>query len=96
MVWLIEKKVFRHILDMGFERIEIPVRVKFEFEVVEGSFIPDSLTKEILYNQDVIERRYPKIKLSSLDSAIEEMIEVEIMEYLRRCEFLPDNQTDSD
>ena len=39
MVWVVEKKIFRHILDMDFERVEIPVRVKFEFEVVEGSFV---------------------------------------------------------
>ena len=90
MVWMVEKKIFSHILDAGFDRMEIPVRVKFEFEVVEGSFVPNTLTKEILYNQDIIERRYPEIKLSSLDGAIEEMVENEIMEYLRQCEFLRD------
>jgi hypothetical protein len=90
MVWLVEKKIFNHILDMGFERIEIPVRVKFEFEVAEGSFVSDSLTKDILYNHYAIEKLFPKIKRSSLDRAIEEMVEDEIMEYLRQCEFLPD------
>ena len=46
MVWVFEKKVFYHILDMGFESVGIPVRVKFEFDVQEGSFIPDSLEFE--------------------------------------------------
>ncbi len=50
MVWLVEKKVFRHILDLGFERVEIPVRVKFEFEVVGGAYVPETLTKNVLYN----------------------------------------------
>lgn len=76
-------------LDMGFERIEIPVRVKFEFEVVEGSLVPDSLTKEILYNQHSITKRYSKIERSSLDRAIEEMVANEIMEYFRQCGLLP-------
>ena len=40
--------------------------------------------------QDAIEKRYPKIKRSFLDRAIEEMVEDEIMEYLRQCELLPD------
>ena len=93
MVWVVEKKIFRHILDMDFERAEIPVRVKFEFEVVEGSLVPDTLTKEILYNQDAIEKRYPKIKLSSLNHAIEEMVEDEIMAYLRRSGFFRDEST---
>ena len=43
MVWLVEKKVVYHLLDLGFKRIEIPIRVKFEFEVKEGVFVPDSL-----------------------------------------------------
>jgi len=90
MVWVVEKKIFRHILDMDFERVEIPVRVKFEFEVVEGAFVSDTLTKEILYNQDAIEKRYPKIKLSYLDSVIEEMVEDEIIAYLRRSGFFHD------
>jgi hypothetical protein len=38
-VWLVEKKIVRHVLDMGFEHVEIPVRVKFEFEVKEGVFV---------------------------------------------------------
>lgn len=50
MVWLAEKKVFHYILDMGFERLEIPVRVKFEFEVKEGVLIEETLSKKILYN----------------------------------------------
>ena len=90
MVWLAEKKIFRYILDVDFERVEIPVRAKFEFEVVEGAFVPASLTKEILYNQDAIKKRYPKMKSSSFDSAIEDMVEYEIMAYLRQCGFLPD------
>jgi hypothetical protein len=51
MVWVVEKKVFYHILDMGFESVGIPIRVKFEFEVKDGSFVPNSLTSESLYNQ---------------------------------------------
>jgi hypothetical protein len=90
VVWLVEKKIFSYILDMGFERVKIPVRVKFEFEVVEGAFVPDTLTKEILYNQDAVLKHYPKVKLSFLDRAIEEMVEDEIMEYLRQCGLLPD------
>jgi hypothetical protein len=43
-MWLVEKKIFYHLLDMGFERVRIPVRVKFEFEVKEGSLVSDSLS----------------------------------------------------
>ena len=33
MVWIVEKKVFYHLIDLGFESVDVPVRVKFEFEV---------------------------------------------------------------
>ena len=94
MVWVAEKKILHHELNMGFERVDIPVRVKFEFEVIEGSFVPDTLTKEILYNKNAIEKHYPKIELSSLDRGIGEMVEDEIMEYLRQCGLLPDKPHD--
>jgi hypothetical protein len=84
MVWVVEKKIFRYILNTGFENVDIPVRVKFEFEVLEGALVPDTLTKEILYNQGAIKKHCSHVKLSSLNNAIEEMVESEIMEYLRR------------
>ena len=95
MVWLVEKKIFRHILDVGFERVEIPVRVKFEFEVLEGSSVPDTLTKEMLYNQDFILKHYPGLKSSSLDIAIAEIIDDEIMDCIRRCGLLPHKSHDA-
>lgn len=45
MVWVVENKIVHHVLYMGFERVEIPVRVKFEFEVKEGVFVSGSLSK---------------------------------------------------
>ena len=82
MVWVLEKKVFYHILDMGFESVGIPVRVKFEFEVQDGSFVPDSLSTERLYNQQELERRYPNLKLDALEQDIEKTIHFEILKYL--------------
>jgi hypothetical protein len=88
MVWVVEKKIVHHILDMDYEQVEIPVRVKFEFEVMEGILVPNTLSKETLYNRTAIEKRYPKVKLDSPDRAIERTVENEIMEYLRQCGLL--------
>ena len=88
MVWVVEKKVVRHVLDAGFERVDIPVRVKFEFEVVEGLLVPDSLSREILYNQKAIEKHYPEVRLDLVDKAIEETVENEITEYFKQCGFI--------
>ena len=93
MVWVLEKKVFYHILDMGFESVGIPVRVKFEFEVQEGAFVPDSLSTEHLYNLQAVEKQYPQVKTEILECDIKETIHREIEKYLIGNGFLqPDEQ----
>ena len=88
MVWLVEKKVVRHLLDLGFERVKIPIRVKFEFEVKEGSFVPDSLSTHTLYNIKVLEARYPRLNVASLDSSISKTVKKEIFRHIKECGFL--------
>jgi hypothetical protein len=90
MVWVAEKKVFYHFLDMGFESVEIPVRVKFEFEIREGALVPNSLCKVVLYNQSAIERSYPHVDLGRLQQSIEEKVDEEIHKYFRACGYLED------
>lgn len=88
MVWLVEKRVVRHVLGLGFERAEIPVRVKFEFEVKEGVFVPDSLSTHTVYNKKALEKRYPKLNLASLESSISNTVKEEIMTYMKECGYL--------
>ena len=57
MVWVLEKKVIHHVLALAFDTVDIPVRVRFEFEVREGAFVPGSLSTHTLYNRDLIQRR---------------------------------------
>jgi hypothetical protein len=83
MVWMVEKMVIHHVLDMGFETVKIPIRVKFEFEVKEGSFVPGSIFIQTLYNKQSLERRYPKLKLESLETAMDRTVKREIREYLK-------------
>jgi hypothetical protein len=59
MVWLLEKMIVHHTLDVGWERVEIPIRVKFEFQVRDGCLLEGSLSRDILYNATVLTRRYP-------------------------------------
>ena len=88
MVWLVEKKVFHHFLDLGFERVEIPVRVKFEFEVKEGVLVPDSISKTMVYNRPALEKHYPNLDLARLQRSIEKKVESKIHTYLRECGYL--------
>jgi hypothetical protein len=75
MVWAVEKKVFYHILDMGFESVGIPIRVKFEFEFQDGALVPDSLCFESLY----------------MEREIQKTVEREIQNYLQNCGYISEN-----
>ena len=82
MVWLVEKKIFHYILDLGYEGVAIPIRVKFEFEVQEGAIVPQSLSLEHLYNRKAILNRYPNVKAEHLEQDIHKMVKLRIHEYL--------------
>ena len=88
MVWVVEKKIFYHILDMGFESVGIPVRVKFEFDIQDGRFVKDSLSVESLYNQQAVIKRYPGVKVDSLEKEIQKTIQREIHNYLQDCGYI--------
>ena len=83
-MWLVEKKVIRHKLDLGYERIQIPVRVKFEYEVKDGSAIINSLTLHLLYNQQILAKRYPQLDLLALDASIHRTAKREILNELNQ------------
>jgi len=88
MVWLVKKRVVHHMFALGFERVKIPVRVKFEFEVKDGVFVPDSLSTHSVYNRKALERRFPKMNVALLESSVGNAVKNEIMTYLRECGFL--------
>jgi len=91
MVWLVEKKVVHHLFDLGFEKVKIPIRVKFEFEVKEGSFVPDSLSTHTLYNRKGLEVLYPGFNLASLENSISKTVKKEIFKHMKECGFLSDH-----
>ena len=95
MIWLAEKKVFQLVFDLGFESVKIPVRVKFEFEVKEGKLVSDPLTKTILYNRQLLERRYPSLDHASFQRSIEKKVEDEIQKYLQEHGFIAEEKWES-
>ena len=82
MIWVVEKKVFQLAFDLGFESVKIPVRVTLEFEVKQGNLDPDSLTKTLLFNKLLLERRYPNLDQASFHRSIERKVESEIQKHL--------------
>ena len=92
MIWMAEKKVFQLVFDLGFESVKIPVRVKFEFEVKEGDLVPNSLTKTMLYNKQLLERRYPNLDQASFQRSLEKKVDNEIQNHLQEHGFITEGK----
>ena len=95
MVWVLEKKVFYHILDMGFESVGIPVRVKFEFDIKDGKLASGSLSFESLYNQLAVVNRYPAVKKDLLEKEIQHTVQRKIRKYLQKCGYISGNKSEN-
>ncbi len=96
MVWVIEKKVIYHNLDLGFESVGIPIRVKFEFEVRDGAIVLDSLTFEHLFNKNALLKRYPDLNSERLELDIYETVKLQIRKYLLNNEYLKEDNSPED
>ena len=83
MVWVIDKKVVRHLLEADSQLVEIPIRVKIEFELADGVFVPDTLKTETLYNKDFVCKRFPSVDGDWLDEEVRKTVDDAIDEHLR-------------
>lgn len=89
---MVEKKVFHHVLDLGFERVRIPVRTKFEFNLHNRALVADSLSYQLLYNRRVLEKRYPQLKMKDLDLQIQKTVRRKVYMYLKDCGYIDRDQ----
>lgn len=88
MIWMVEKKIFHHVLDLGFESVRIPVRVTFEFNLQNRTLVADSLSYQLLYNRQVLENRYPQLKAEDLDRKIQKTVKRKVYMYLKDCGYV--------
>jgi hypothetical protein len=92
MIWMVEKKIFHHVLDLGFESVRIPVRTKFEFNLQNRKLIAESLSYQLLYNLQVLEKRYPQLKAEELDRQIQNTVQRKVHMYLKDCGYIDRDQ----
>ncbi len=83
MIWVVRQFTAYHILDMGVERVRVPIRVEVEYQQEGQDLLGNSVRKKVLYNKAFLLRRYPQLKEFDLDKAIDETVEQEI-EKLRK------------
>gem|GEM_PF-913712 len=86
------KKIFQHVLDLGFESVRIPVRARFEFNLQNGTLTADSLSYQLLYNRQVLEKRYPQLKAEDLDRQLQKTVKRKVYMYLKDCGYIDRDQ----
>jgi hypothetical protein len=82
MLWAVDKKIVRHVLEHDGQLVEIPVRVSFEYAIEDGSLVENTLTLKTLFNEVAVLKRFPSLKKSNLDQQIDVSVRQEINEHL--------------
>ncbi|MEZ5558271.1 MAG: hypothetical protein R3E86_06965 [Pseudomonadales bacterium] len=82
MIWIVDKKVVRHLIEAEGRLAEVPVRVSFEYAVEAGAVVDGSLSLKTLYNKGSVCRHFPGIDDEQLEVDVQETVAREIHEHL--------------
>lgn len=82
MIWVIDKKIVRHLIEHGGQLLEVPIRVSFEYAVESGTVVDGSLSLQTLYNKASVKKCLPGLDDETLDSDVQASVERSIDEHL--------------
>lgn len=82
MIWVVDKKVVRHLIEADGQLAELPVRVSFEYAVEDGAVIDGSVTLDTLYNKYTVNKHFPGIDDEQLEEAVQATAERAVDEHL--------------
>jgi hypothetical protein len=82
LIWIVDKKVVRHLVEQDGQLAEVPVRVTFEYAVDDGAVVDGSLSMKQLYNKGAVCRHFPDLDDAQLDEAVQATVERAIDEHL--------------
>ena len=54
MIWVVDKKIVRHLIESDGRMADVPVRVSYEYAVEEGSLVEGSLSLKTLYDKATV------------------------------------------
>ena len=83
MLWVVDKKVVKHALNVGVALVEVPIRIRFEFGLDNQRFAPGSMKRDFLYNRAELLRRFPRLRASEVDAEIESVVDQALVEHLK-------------
>ena len=83
MLWVVDKKVIKHVVEAGSALIEVPVRIRFEFGLAEERFVSGSMKRTFVYNRQALTRRFPQLDSDELDVEMEDVVDRALCEHLK-------------
>lgn len=83
MLWVVDKKVIKHVIEAGPALVEVPVRIRFEFGLAEERFVSGSMKRTFVYNRQALVRRFPRLDSDGLDAEMEEVVDRALREHLK-------------
>ena len=82
MIWVVDKKIVRHLIEQDGQLAEVPIRVSFEYALEEGTVLDGTLSLKQLYNKGAVCREFPSIDDAQLDEEVQATVERAIDEHL--------------
>ena len=83
MVWVVDKRVVRHLIESENRLFELPVRVEFEYERENGRFVDGTLKTSTLFNEAQVLKTCPDITAEELNKAVADSVERDVMEFIK-------------
>ena len=83
MLWVVDKKVVKHALNVGVALVEVPIRIRFEFGLDNQRFAAGSMQRDFIYNRAELLRRFPRLRASEVDAEIEGVVDRALVEHLK-------------
>ncbi len=83
MLWVVDKKVIKHVIEAGSALVEVPVRIRFEFSLAEERFVSGSMKRTFVYNRQALMRRFPRLDSERLDAEMREVVDRALCEHLK-------------
>jgi hypothetical protein len=82
VIWVVDKKVVRHLLTSERVLAELPLRVSFEYALESGSVVDGSLSIKVLYNHRSVRARFPEIEGEALKEDVRRTASDAVCEHL--------------
>ena len=82
LLWVIDKKIVRHLIECDGRMADVPIRVSYEYAVDEGSLVDGSLTLKTLYDKATVCRCFSSIDAQKLEEEVQVTVKRAIDEHL--------------